>query len=393
MALVVLHWLQVAIATSGYPLGFPKDSWKSALYWHILRSNDPSSWPGIFMSQAPDHSLFSLLPQRRGPWWEFALSTCVQGLVVGLAVWIAVLRLQVLIPTRDYHYVEMVSTPPPVNHEPAPVRVIPAPSVAELKPPTPEALRVIAPKAKPRVQPEIAPTPPKIEIAAKVAPLQPVTPVIPKQLVKTNVFSTGSSATPTTARAPEQVQTGGFGDPKCITERSNNREPVNIARLGSFDAPSGPGAGNGTAGSKGVPGVVASAGFGNGAATGDSTGNVNASRGAVRQAGFGDTESPASVRPKAAETVARMTPAEILAKPNPIYTDEAKKLRIEGEVLLEVVFESSGKLRVLRVVRGLGHGLDENAIHAAEQIRFKPAVKDGQPADSSGVLHVVFQLA
>jgi TonB family protein len=347
----------------------------------------------MFMSQAPEHSLFSLLPQKRAPWWEFALSTGIQGLMVALALWIAVLRPQVLVPTRDYHYVEMVSTPPPVNHEPAPVRAAKAPSVAELKPPTTETLRVIAPAAKPRVQPEIAPTPPKIEIAARAAPLQPAAPVIPKQLVKTNVFSTGSSETPTTAKAPQQVQTGGFGDPKGITERSNNREPVNIARLGTFDAPSGPGAGNGTAGSKGAPGVVASAGFGNGAATGDSAGNASTSRGTVRPAGFGDTEPAPAARPKAAEAVARMTPAEILAKPVPTYTDEAKKLRIEGEVLLEVVFESSGKLRVLRVVRGLGHGLDENAIHAAEQIRFKPAVKDGQPADSSGVLHVVFQLA
>jgi TonB family protein len=345
----------------------------------------------MFMSPAPEHSLFSLLPQKRTPWREFAFSTGVQGLVVALALWIAVLRPQVLVPTRDYHYVEMVSTPPPVNHEPAPVRAVKAPSVAELKPPAPETLRVVAPAVKPRIQREVAPTPPKIEIAAKVAPLPPAAPVIPKQLVKTNVFSTGSSEIPTTAKAPQQVQTGGFGDPKGITERSNNREPVNVARLGSFDAPSGPGAGNGTAGSKGAPGVVASAGFGNGAATGNSAGNP--SRAIVRPAGFGDTEPAAAARPKAAETVARMTPAEILAKPVPTYTDEAKKLRIEGEVLLEVVFESSGKLRVLRVVRGLGHGLDENAIHAAEQIRFKPAVKDGQPADSSGVLHVVFQLA
>ena len=86
-------------------------------------------------------------------------------------------------------------------------------------------------------------------------------------------------------------------------------------------------------------------------------------------------------------------PAEILAKPNPIYTDEARKLRIEGEVLLEVVFESSGKLHVVRVVRGLGHGLDEAAVHAAEQIRFRPAVRDGQSADSTAILHIIFQLA
>ena len=86
-------------------------------------------------------------------------------------------------------------------------------------------------------------------------------------------------------------------------------------------------------------------------------------------------------------------PAEVTFKPNPVYTDEAKQLRIQGEVLLQVVFESSGKIRVLRVIRGLGHGLDEAAVRAAEQIRFKPALRDGQPADSTAVLHIVFQLA
>jgi len=346
------------------------------------------------MTQASDHDLFSLLPQRRPPWKEFVLSTGVQGLAVLIAVWVLMLRLQVLVPTRDYHFVELVSTPPPVNHVPAPVRVIePPPVVAEVKLPLPETLRVVAPQVKPKVRQEDPPTPPKIEIANKIVPLQPVTPVIPRQLVKTNVFSTGSSETPIIAKAPQQVQTGGFGDPKGVPERSNDREPVNIARLGSFDAPSGPGAGNGTAGSKGARGVVASAGFGNGVATGDNSGSANTSGGTVRQAGFGDAESVAPARSKPAETVVKMTPAEILAKPTPVYTDEAKKLRIEGEVLLEVVFESSGKLRVVRVVRGLGHGLDEAAIRAAEQIRFKPAVRDGQPADSNGVLHVVFQLA
>jgi TonB family protein len=341
------------------------------------------------MSQAPDHGLFSLLPEKRKPWWEFALSTGVQGLAVFVAVWIAVMHPQVLSPTHDYHYFQLVSTPPPVNHQPAPVRVI-KPVIAEVKLPVPEALHVAAPVIKPRVNPEIAPTPPKIELANKDVPVAPVAPLIPRRPVETNTFPTGSSQTPTIAKAPSQVQTGGFGDPKGVPERSNNTEPVNIARTGSFDAPAGPGAGNGTAGSKGVRGVVASAGFGSGTAISD---NANSNRGPVRQAGFGDAEAPPATRTKTVETVAKMTPAEILAKPTPAYTDEAKKLRIEGEVLLEVVFESSGKLRVLRVVRGLGHGLDENAIHAAEQIRFKPAVKDGQPADSSGVLHVVFQLA
>ena len=85
--------------------------------------------------------------------------------------------------------------------------------------------------------------------------------------------------------------------------------------------------------------------------------------------------------------------AEIVAKPTPVYTDEARKLHIEGEVLLEVVLESGGRVRVVRLVRGLGHGLDEAAVRAAEQIRFKPALRDGQPVDSGAVLHIVFQLA
>jgi hypothetical protein len=48
---------------------------------------------------------------------------------------------------------------------------------------------------------------------------------------------------------------------------------------------------------------------------------------------------------------------------------------------------------VLRVVHSLGHGLDDNAVRAAEQIHFKPAMRDGQPADSTVVLHIIFQLA
>jgi TonB family protein len=98
------------------------------------------------------------------------------------------------------------------------------------------------------------------------------------------------------------------------------------------------------------------------------------------------------VRTRPAEA-ARSVPPEILTKPIPNYTQEARNLRIEGEVLLEVVLEASGSLRVVRVVRGLGHGLDDNAVQAAQQIHFKPAMKDGQPADSTVVLHIIFQLA
>jgi TonB family protein len=138
---------------------------------------------------------------------------------------------------------------------------------------------------------------------------------------------------------------------------------------------------------------VASAGFGGGVAKEDPH---TSSRGTVRQAGFGDADVPApptvQSRP-AAQAADKIIPAEILSKPVPIYTEEARAKHIEGEVLLEVVLEASGRIRILKVVRGLGHGLDDAAVHAAEQIRFKPALKDGQPSDSTAVLHIIFQLA
>lgn len=342
-------------------------------------------------SSSPD-TLFSLLPKTRTPWTEFVFSTGTQAVAIALLAWVRLLYPQVVAaPEHTFRSIQLVSTPVPVNHQPQPLRELPKPTVvAKLDPPT-EALRLPAPQPKPRVKLEEATAPTVSMATKKLDPLPNAAPVIPKQAVKTNVFSTGSSATPTIARAPSQVQTGGFGDPNGIPAKAGQGKAVNIAALGSFDLPSGPGYGNGTGGAKGAPGVVASSGFGNGTAT-----PVNRPRtGSVRASGFGDADVPAAptVRSHLTESPTRAVPAEILSKPTPIYTQEARNLRIEGEVLLEVVLEASGSLRVVRVVRGLGHGLDDNAVRAAEQIHFKPATRDGQPTDSTVVLHIIFQLA
>ncbi|MBV9574165.1 MAG: TonB family protein [Acidobacteriales bacterium] len=336
--------------------------------------------------------LFLTLPERRAPWIEFVGSLGFESLALLVIFWVGLMHPQVLVPVHpNYTTVELVDPPVSINRQPAPVRVIQPPRIAEVKP---EALKLPPEtKLKPEIK-EPTPAPPKIEALSKPAPLEPKAPVIPRQLVKTNVFSTGSSATPTIARAPQQVQTGGFGDPNGLPARETNGKPVNIAALGSYDLPAGGGYGNGTGGSNGVRGVVASAGFGNGVAVGDGSGRANVTRGtSVRQGAFGDAV-PAAAQPraKAVEAAPKQTPAEIISKPTPVYTAEARKLRIEGEVLLEVVFEGDGTLRIVRVVRGLGHGLDEAAVQAAQQIRFKPASRNGQPTDSTGILHIVFQL-
>jgi TonB family protein len=84
---------------------------------------------------------------------------------------------------------------------------------------------------------------------------------------------------------------------------------------------------------------------------------------------------------------------EILSKPTPAYTREARLKNIEGEVLLEMNFCATGEVRVLRLVRGLGAGLDETAVAAALGIRFRPATRDGGVVDSAVIVHIVFQLA
>jgi TonB family protein len=113
----------------------------------------------------------------------------------------------------------------------------------------------------------------------------------------------------------------------------------------------------------------------------------------VRDAGF-DAAPAAVPAPAQPARPARIdVPVEILAKPTPAYTDEARALKLEGEVVLEVEFCAKGDVKVLRIVRGLGHGLDESATRAAQNIRFRPAQSSGRSVDFRSTVHIVFRLA
>jgi TonB family protein len=95
----------------------------------------------------------------------------------------------------------------------------------------------------------------------------------------------------------------------------------------------------------------------------------------------------------AANSEPAFTPPVVISEPKARYTPEAQEARIQGEVTLQVRFLASGQVEVIRVVNGLGHGLDEEAKHVAENIRFKPAQRNGQPVDHTTLIHVTFQLA
>ena len=354
--------------------------------------------------QNPDPGfMFAGLPNPpRKRWKYFGYSVLAQSVLLACLVQAGLIE-----PARIVHrqssYIITLAPPPPVPHQlqKVPVALIrppkpilrEQPKLAESKVP-PVPARAEVPKFEPpKVAARIEPPKPKVGDrpvfdSVAVAKVEPK----PGPIVKTGSFtSTGSSATPTTNLQAHQVQTGGFGDPNGIAAKNTSNGPSNIASVGSFDLPRGDGHGNGSGGAKGIRGVVVSAGFGNGIAAGG--GGGHGSGAVVRTVGFGDATPAAAPSHPRAITKPDFTSAEVLSKPTPAYTAEARALKLEGEVLLEVVFSASGKTQVVRIVRGLGHGLDEAAIRAAEQIRFKPATRGGTPVDSTATLHIVFQLA
>ena len=163
------------------------------------------------------------------------------------------------------------------------------------------------------------------------------------------------------------------------------KAPEPVVRVGAFEAVAA------TRPRARETAAVVSAGFGDASARGA----VRALPTAVIAPGGFDREvaAPPPVAPSTAPAAAfGDTSVEILFKPKPRYTDEAEALGIQGTVVLEVEFTAAKEVRVLRVIRKLGHGLDEAAVQAAEQIRFKPAVRQGTPVDARVTVQIEFHL-
>jgi len=289
----------------------------------------------------------------------------------------------------DTHYVTLVAPIyAAVLHPEA------SPQVARLETPkkSPPAVKHVErpPVEQAKIEPaKIQPPKPDLPKLAASAPPKPA----PPAEIKANVFGAQGSEMATVHKPPREVQTGGFGDPNGIPGKGDpKRNTVTVASVGSFELPSGPGKGNGTAGSHGVSGTIRSAGFSDGVASSGPHGNVNG--GVVVAGGFGDTVAPGgSSAQHQIQKKPDLQPVEIVYKPRPAYTPEARRRRVEGEVLLDVVFTASGSLHINRVVKGLGYGLDDTALAAAERIRFRPARRDGQPYDCAALVHMVFELS
>jgi len=155
----------------------------------------------------------------------------------------------------------------------------------------------------------------------------------------------------------------------------------------STDPSSGPGTGNGMGtGTGGGMGPGEGGGYGPG--RGGNIGGGDRHDGGGGPGGPGGGGDPNRIfSPKDVTSKAR-----VLSKPEPQYTEEARKNQVTGTVILRAVFSSTGQVTNISARAGLPYGLTERAIAAARQIKFTPATKDGRPVSMYIQLEYNFNL-
>lgn len=371
------------------------------------RAANPEAWKQ-HIGNRPVPARLALLPDAKPNWNRVGLSAIVQISVLTFFLLVPLLYPEGMKTVIHYGIMEIaqpvteVPVAPPPPPPPKPRAVVPK---VEVKPTpvepvklNPQQPHIFTNLAKPVVQPKIEKIEtklpdmtPKFE-AAKID-TKDTGPKRPKEDVKTGLMASTGSAAPATVKAPvDKVQTGGFGDPNGVAGKGDPNKGTNVNRLGSPALPGGEGYGNGTGGKEGIRGTVASTGFGNGTATPPTGGGGK--KGVVVAGGFGNAaEATEAPKKKAAASGPLDSQVDILEKPRPEYTAEGRSLRIEGDVVIDMVFLANGSIQINRVVSGLGHGLDEAATRAAQQIKFKPARRDGAPVDFPARVRIEFRLA
>ncbi|MCE5307401.1 MAG: energy transducer TonB [Acidobacteriales bacterium] len=161
-------------------------------------------------------------------------------------------------------------------------------------------------------------------------------------------------------------------DPTIIAPPDVNLPNVNMAQygdpLGKYGPPSnGPGSGGGIGSGSG-------GGVGSGRGPGFGPGEGGGYGGGAYRIGGG------------------VSAPSIVFKVEPEYSEEARKAKFQGSVLLSIIVDPSGKPRDVRVIRTCGLGLDEKAVEAVMKWRFRPGLKDGKPVPVAATVEVNFRL-
>lgn len=152
-----------------------------------------------------------------------------------------------------------------------------------------------------------------------------------------------------------------YGDPLAGLIGAAGNYGAGMGMGGGTGAGYGPGSGGGSGGGRG-------GGTGNGVGPGNSTGEP------------------------VYTTAKGMTPPEAVYRPDAEYTDEARKAEVSGKVVLTLIVETNGAPSGIEVTKSLGMGLDEKAMEAVRQWKFRPATIGGKPVRARVNVEVAFRL-
>jgi TonB family protein len=318
----------------------------------------------------------------------------INGLMLALALYLGVTAKRVI---EEHKYEMTVLVIPKPEPPPEKVKLPEPPKIDQPQPPD---IKLELPKINlPRPEPKPDLKPIQMEAKVTLPAIKEATPSVilapqPKAALAAAMPAQDSHVKPSTAPVH-------LGQTFGVTPNPNARGPATIAAIGNpYGGMQGPaiaphgvvgstGIGNGLkfGSNAGVAGKVASAGIPAAAAVPAST----YTGGKVASAGIPAVAVAAPVAKVVESPVT--TNLEIVSKPIPDYTTEARQLKVQGDVVLRVTFTSSGRVVVQGVVHGLGHGLDEEARRVAQQIHFRPATRNGQPVDLTTTIVITFQLA
>jgi periplasmic protein TonB len=325
-----------------------------------------------------------------------ATAVVINVLAVALVIVLSVTAKKTLDARREVTMLTMPVVKPLPPPEP---KILPQPKLP------PPVVKVDPPKIKlPDVKPIEAPKPAEVKMTQ---PAPVVTPAAPKKVVAPPAPVVVSLAHPMAASVvnnsphPTAVALGSANNPIAPSNRpavsAINLGQKGLAGMPASNTGGGPAAtavnlGSGSPGGQQMAGngVRPVQGVKLGVAGG--TGPMNSTGHTAGQVNLGQVQQVSLAKAAAVASGAPQNTPKVLFKPKPAYTAEATALHINGVVQVRIRVSASGAVTVLAITRPLGHGLDQSAEHAAQAMRFQPAVDaQGHPVDWEGNVTVTFQ--
>jgi protein TonB len=203
------------------------------------------------------------------------------------------------------------------------------------------------------------PLPPAKDVMGGGGGAHDVAPVTQGRLPK---FATEQIVPP---KAPPTIPPKLAVEPTVVMQPNLKMATSNLPNLGMPNAPSA---------------TVGSLGTGSGGGIGSGNGN-GVGPGSGGNMGGGVYHIGGGVRPPS-----------VLVSVDPEFSEEARKAKFSGNVLVDLIVDEQGNPSHVRVARGVGMGLDEKAVEAVRQYKFKPATKDGKPVKVELSIDVNFQI-